>query len=83
MLTLQVECISFNPIADQMNILVWSILKRRLQTRTVLTLKWFQKAFNDEFQIMEQNYLKIKLSENFQDLYLNQSVPWFLDLGFS
>ena len=59
---MQAECISFHPYVDQMNNFVWSHFKLRLKASNYFTLNSFQKAFNDELQIMEQNYLKMTLT---------------------
>ena len=55
----QAECISVNSYADQMNKMGWTILKLRLKTRTIFAFIGFQKALNDELQIMEHKYFKM------------------------
>ena len=65
----QAEYILFNPYVDQGNNLVWSILKLRLKTRKICTLNSFQKAINEELQIMEQTYFKLT-GKIVQDMYI-------------
>ena len=48
----QAGFVSVNSYADQMNKMVWRILKHRLKTRTIFTFYGFQKALNEELQIM-------------------------------
>ena len=42
-----------------MNYIVWSILNLKLNKRTIFTLSGFQKTFNDELQLVENNYFKM------------------------